>query len=321
MDPDSFKSCASIEDSVVLRGTAIVAEGGGQRGMYTAGVLDAFLSAEFNPFELGVGASAGAQNLSTYFLRLPGYAKRAIAELSAAPNFAVPYRWLGNRGVLDLDTYFARLIDDPAFCFPCGKLDWLAGRRQLVFVATSLTNLSATYLEPDSSSLLTHMKASSAVPFLYKGGVSVDSEILVDGGVADPVPVRRAHALGATRIVVVRTVPVNDTASCWRERLRTFRLDKAIPTIMAEMIDRHEQAYADALQFIAEPPTGVEILQIAPEKPLRSYVFGSRSDALLADYTSGYRAGDTALESMNRWLGSTNEYDICRRDTGGMAIR
>ena len=307
MDSDNFQSCASIQDAVVLKGTAIVAEGGGQRGMYTAGVLDAFLSAGFNPFELGIGSSAGAQNLSTYFLSLPGYAKRAIAELTAAPNFAVPYRWLGNRGVLDLDTYFSQLIDHPEFLFPCGKLDRLAGRHQLVFVATSLANLSATYLEPDSSSLLTHMKASSAVPFLYKGGVPVDSEILVDGGVADPVPVRRAHELGATRIVVIRTVPVSDTASSWRQRLKTFRLDRAMPTIMSEMLDRHEQAYADALQFIAEPPTGVEILQIAPEKPLRSYVFGSRSDALLADYASGYRAGDAALESLHQWVGSTQE--------------
>lgn len=307
MDSDNFQSGTSIQDAVVQRGAAIVAEGGGQRGMYTAGVLDAFLSAGFNPFELGLGASAGAQNLSTYFLSLPGYAKRAIAELSAAPNFAVPYRWLGNRGVLDLDTYFSRLVDDPEFCFPCRKLDGLAGRRQLVFVATSLASLSATYLEPDSTNLLTHMKASSAVPFLYKGGVPVGSDILVDGGVADPIPVRRAHELGATRIVVVRTVPLNEAASCWRERLKTFRLDRAMPTIMSEMLERHEQAYADALQFMAEPPGDVEILQIAPEKPLRSYVFGSRSDALLADYASGCRAGEAALDRLHRWVGSTSE--------------
>ena len=56
MDSDNFQSCFSIQDAVVLRGTAIVAEGGGQRGIYTAGVLDAFLSAGFNPFELIVAS-------------------------------------------------------------------------------------------------------------------------------------------------------------------------------------------------------------------------------------------------------------------------
>ncbi|WP_062260581.1 patatin-like phospholipase family protein [Endozoicomonas arenosclerae] len=42
---------------------ALVTEGGGQRGIFTAGVLDAFLQAEFNPFGLLIGTSSGALNL------------------------------------------------------------------------------------------------------------------------------------------------------------------------------------------------------------------------------------------------------------------
>ena len=294
----------SGQDTSIHRGTAIVAEGGGQRGIYTAGVLDAFLGAGFNPFEIGVGASAGAQNLSSYFISMPGYAKRAIAELSVSPDFMVPYRWIGKRSVLDLDMYFSRLLDDPIYRFPCGEIDKLAGRRRLVFVATSKSDLSATYLEPDSDSLLTHMKASSAVPFLYKGGVAVGSEILVDGGVADPVPVRRAHALGASRIVVIRTVPGNAATTCWRQRLKALRLGRAMPIAMSAMLERHEQAYDDAMQFIRQPPAGVEIVQIAPEVPLHSQVFGSRSTALMADYAIGRQAGEAALEKLPFWLQS-----------------
>jgi len=281
--------------------TAIIAEGGGQRGIFTAGVLDAFLRAGFNPFELAVGASAGAQNLSTYFLGLPGYAKRAIAELSAAPSFMVPYRWLGKRGVLDLDTYFSHLAEHPDFLLPCGQVDGLVGRRRLVFVATRREDLGAIYLQPDSRTLLRDMKASSAVPFLYKGGVSVEREILVDGSVADPLPLRRAHALGARRIVVIRTVPLSYTSSCWRQRLDALRLGVPLPGIVSTMIERHELAYGDALDFIGRPPDGIEIVQIAPESPLRSQVFGSRSDALLADYANGFRTGEAAVEKLSDW--------------------
>ena len=152
MNTEISQVYAAKLDSVIQRGTAIVAEGGGQRGIYTAGVLDTFLGHGFNPFELAVGASAGAQNLSTYFISLPGYAKRAIAELSAEPSFLVPYRWLGKRSVIDLDMYFSRLVDDPDYRFPCGEIDRLAGQRRLVFVATSRSDLTATYLEPDSDS-------------------------------------------------------------------------------------------------------------------------------------------------------------------------
>ncbi|MCG2877354.1 patatin-like phospholipase family protein, partial [Obesumbacterium proteus] len=45
---------------------ALVCEGGGQRGIFTAGVLDEFLRARFNPFDLYLGTSAGAQNLSAF---------------------------------------------------------------------------------------------------------------------------------------------------------------------------------------------------------------------------------------------------------------
>ena len=306
MNEENFQGYAAMQDSVIHRGTAIVAEGGGQRGIYTAGVLDTFLRHGFNPFELGVGASAGAQNLSTYFISLPGYAKRAIAELSAEPSFLVPYRWLGKRSVIDLDMYFSRLVDDPVYRFPCGEIDRLAGQRRLVFVATSKSDLTATYLEPDSNNLLTHMKASSAVPFLYRGGVNVGSEILVDGGVADPLPVRRAHALGAKRIVVIRTVPGNEVVSCWRQRLKALRLERAIPAAMSAMLERHEQSYEDAMCFMREPPQGVEIVQIAPELPLRSQVFGSRSEALMADYASGCQAGEAALVQLKSWLTQVN---------------
>ena len=46
--------------------TALVAEGGGQRGIFTAAILDRWLEHSFNPFSLLIGTSAGAQNLSSY---------------------------------------------------------------------------------------------------------------------------------------------------------------------------------------------------------------------------------------------------------------
>ena len=49
---------------------ALVLEGGSFRGQFTAGVLDEFMRAQFNPFDLYFGTSAGAQNLSAYVCNL-----------------------------------------------------------------------------------------------------------------------------------------------------------------------------------------------------------------------------------------------------------
>ncbi len=287
----------------VCHRTAIVTEGGGQRGIFTAGVLDAFLQSRFNPFGLGVGTSAGAQNLFTYFIGLPGYAKRAIAELTHSPSIFVPYRWLSGQSALDLDTYFHRMLSEPGYRLPYQHISEVNKYRSLLFVATRKSDLAATYLEPDAQTAMDYMKASSAVPFLYKGGVNINNEILVDGGIADPIPVRKAYEQGARRIVVIRTIPQQCGRSCWRQRIDTLKLDKALPSSMLDMMERHEQVFAEALNFMRNPPHDLELVQIAPTHPLQSSVIGSRSCALLADYGNGLRVGESAVESLSRWQG------------------
>ena len=66
---------------------ALIAEGGGQRGIFTAGVLDAWLEQNYDPFDLFIGTSAGSQNLTSYLARQKGYAKRLIRGLSRNKRF------------------------------------------------------------------------------------------------------------------------------------------------------------------------------------------------------------------------------------------
>ena len=286
--------------------TAIVAEGGGQRGIYTAGVLDALLEARVNPFTDGFGVSAGAQNLLAYFLEQPGFARRAIAELTAAPDFFVPYRWFGARGVIDLDGYFERAVHGEDFRLPYQRLGELDGRRRLVFVATDRDSLEALYLEPDASNVIEWLKASSAVPFLYRSGVSFGARTLVDGGVADPLPVREAYARGARRMLVVRTVQSGgEGCAGWRQRLAQVRRAGALPQALARMLERQESACAAAEAFLAEPPPDLELLELRPRAALASQVFGSRSEALVADYHTGRADGERTLAALARWDGGS----------------
>ena len=282
--------------------TAIVAEGGGQRGIYTAGVLDVLLREGVNPFDGGIGVSAGAQNLLAYFLEQRGYARRAIAELTAAPGFFVPYRWFGARGILDLDGYFERTTTDPDYLMPYQRLHELGERRRLLFVATDRETLEPLYLEPDAGSVVAWLKASSAVPFLYRSGVPFGERCLVDGGVADPLPVRRAYERGARRMLVIRTVGTGAGArTSWRERLSRVGRGGALPVLVRRMLERHARACAEADAFLESPPADLELVQVRPEGPLRSQLCGSRADALVADHDAGIADGERAVRAVARW--------------------
>lgn len=309
---------------------AVVAEGGGQRGIFTAGVLDAFLDYQFNPFDLGCGVSAGAQNLLTYFLEQPGYARRAIIELTARPDFLVPYRWLTAQSVLDLDGYFETTRRDPEFRLPFQRLDAVSRRRRLQFVATDKETLEPIYLEPDESTVLEYLKASSAVPFLYRSGVPFGGGLLVDGGVADPLPVQHVYAQGVRRLLVIRTVPMPDTTlpdrddaddeSLWRQRLLQVRrltgMTGTIPARVMSMLTRHEQALARATRFLRNPPADLDLCVIAPLTPLRSQVFGSRSDALLADYRLAWEIGTRAVDTLKSWREPIQDRAAMQDDPG-----
>lgn len=282
--------------------SAIVAEGGGQRGIFTAGILDAFLEQNFNPFELAIGPSAGAQNLLSYWLGEYGYARRMIADLTTQPDFYVPYRWLLNRNVIDLDGYFSQVESNPEYQLPLNNFDSLTRKKPIVFVATNKQTAESVYLRPDSISLIEHLKASSAVPFLYRHAVNVNGVDLFDGGVADPVPVRAAHNMGANLIVVIRTVSEKSSESMWRPRLESALKKQTLHPHLANMLQTHETSYQQAIDFIQNPPEGTKVFEIAPSDTLISQTFGSSSDALISDYKQGYDVGTEVADDIQTWL-------------------
>jgi len=279
--------------------TAVVAEGGGQRGIYTAGVLDALSGERIFPFDLGIGVSAGAQNLLAFFLDRPGYARLAIERLTAAPGFYVPYRWFTRQNVIDLDGYFEHIASDPEHHLEYVQLGDIAPRRRLLFVATCRDTLEPRYLEPTALDAVEYMKASSAVPLLYRSGVRLQGRWLIDGGVADPLPVLRAHEEGARRILVIRTG--NGDVSGLLNSVLRFRRSRAMPANLLRMIECHEAAKREARAFVAAPPPGVQVLEISPSQPLLSQVFGSLSQSLVQDYATGFADGLAHAPTLRGW--------------------
>jgi predicted patatin/cPLA2 family phospholipase len=292
----------SNRDGKIPISTAIVAEGGGQRGIFTAGILDAFLQREFNPFSFAIGASSGAQNLLSYWLGEQGYARRMIEDLTTKPGFYVPYRWLLAKNVVDLDQYFTQAEVDPKYSLPLEAFDPLVHEKPIIFVATDKHSGETVYLEPTSSTVLKYLKASSAVPFLYQKAVSVNGCELYDGGVADPIPVARAHAMGAEKIIVIRTTTGKNAESGWSQRLEFALKKQTLNLHLTRILRQHERGYQRAIEFIQNHPPDVSVLELYPPETLQSRTFGSSSVALVNDYTLGFQVGMDSVAKIEAWL-------------------
>ena len=82
---------------------ALIVEGGGMRGAFTAGVLDAFLEQQFNPFDLYVGVSSGSTNLANYLAGQKGRTLNFYIDHSLRPEVISYKRFLKGGDLLDLE--------------------------------------------------------------------------------------------------------------------------------------------------------------------------------------------------------------------------
>ncbi|GGP52834.1 hypothetical protein GCM10009409_18930 [Shewanella saliphila] len=300
--------------------TALIAEGGGQRGIFTAGVLDAWLDAQFDPFDLFIGTSAGSQNLTSFLARQKGYAKRLIRGLSRHKRFYQLGRGLVGGHVVDLDWYFEKTTRG-SFALDFDTASKTLGQRQLLITATNARDRQGYFLSPsdDNNHWRELLKASSALPFLYKQGVkltpwltsdaanqsaeqtpALQEDFFLDGGLAAPLPVREAYQRGARKIVVIRTVNADFQAqSAWVHKLKSWICVSGYCPKTIDYLVQHEQAYQEELAFMANPPADVEIVQIFADDTLQSKLLGSTDADLRQDYRTGIAAGNAFLQRGN----------------------
>jgi len=274
--------------------TALVVEGGGMRGIFSSGVLDAFLLAKFDPFDLYVGTSAGACNLSSH---VAGQYKRNY-RLYTGPMrtryFINLGRFLVGGHFMDLDylwDYCAR--EDPLDAAACAKN---TQNKEFLAACTSVESGEAVYLRPREENWNAVLKASSAMPVLFKTPQYMDSQRLVDGGVADAVPVEEAHRRGAARIVVIRSQAADYIKKDGMENRLTALLCWRHPRLK-ETLRRKPESYMRSLDFIKQPPVGVKVFQIAPEPKLNSGRTTRDLELLQADYELGRSQGKVFAEA------------------------
>jgi predicted patatin/cPLA2 family phospholipase len=315
---DLLSSKPPINPGKAPRGKmALIAEGGGQRGIFTAGVLDAWLENDFDPFDLFIGTSSGSQNITSFLSGQKGYAERLISELSRRKRFYQLGRGLLGGSAVDLDWYFDETIQG-IFALDFTAATKSLGQRELLITATNSRDRQAYFLSPkgDSNNWRQFLKASSALPFLYKKGVKLtqrltgrsanqveessdfsQADLYLDGGLAAPLPVREAYRRGARKIVVIRTVNADlHTQSAWVRNLKSWVYESGYcPKIVGYLV-QHEHAYQQELTFIDNPPEDVEIIQIFAKGNLQSKLLSSTYMDLQHDYRAGIAAGNTFLQ-------------------------
>ncbi|MGQ4500952.1 patatin-like phospholipase family protein [Vibrio parahaemolyticus] len=272
---------------------ALIVEGGAMRGVFSCGILDHFLAADFSPFDSFWGVSAGASNLAAYLAKMPGRNLKIYLDYSLRNEFITPSQLIRGGDVMDLDWMWQVTLEELGI----DKEVLAADPRPFFLVVTRQDTGQAEYLTPDVDMLAETMKASSALPVLYRNGVLLNGTRYVDGGVADALPITEAIKRGATKIMVRSQI-----ASYRKPRSKfsaiTKRMLKETPALIEPMLTR-DVRYNQTLELINNPPPGVEIIQVCPPETFKLKRLSRSPEPLREAYELGIEAGKQAIVRWN----------------------
>lgn len=180
----------------------LVLEGGGMRGIFTAGVCDALLDYGVE-FPYIIGTSAGASNGCVLLSRQRGRIRFIDIDLQSVRPYVGLRSVVRRQGVIDLSFIFDDVQES---YFPFDFETYSRSSSRLVMVSTSAATGEAVYTEEkrDFRRFVDANRASCALPILCPPW-HIDGRPMVDGGVADSIPFARALSDGCRRVVVVLT--------------------------------------------------------------------------------------------------------------------
>ena len=280
---------------------ALVVEGGGMRGVFAAGVLDAFLDKRLRHFDGYYGVSCGALNLSSFIAGQRGRSLDTYTNLCLDPQFINVVRHIRGGNLFDLDWLFEKIAQDSVLNFR--RFKHLLIDSHFTVVNTCVESGQPIYHRINDQTPLElindMLKASSALPMIYRNPVPVAGQLMCDGSLSDPLPVQKAISDGHDQVVVIRTRPAH-----FRKKMTTTsrlfawqqRLSPAIGQLIKDQHTIYNQGIESAQALALENNT--QLIQIAPEKHLQTSRGSRQRNLLVSDYHHGYTLGYQIAEQL-----------------------
>lgn len=272
--------------------TGLVLEGGGMRGTFTSGVLDAFMEHELY-FKYVVAVSAGACNAMSYMSRQKGRAR--VSNI----DYLAQYKYIGLRHLVTQGCIFDRKLlyeDFPNTLLPYDYDAYFSNPAEFEMVTTNCLTGRACYLsdKSDSQRVMDIVRASSSLPYVSKI-VHVDGIPMLDGGIVDSIPVKRAIERGHGFNVVVSTRN-RGYRSTERDHKIPYFIYKNYPRLRVVLSHRCE-AYNRQLQMIEDMEREGRIICIRPELPMEVGRMEKDVRKLERLYNEGYALGKRFINS------------------------
>lgn len=278
--------------------TGLVLEGGGMRGLFTAGILDVLLENNVN-FDGVVGVSAGATFGCNFVSRQIGRSLRYNINFRNDPKY-MGFRSLIKTGDLVGAEYAYHVLPTQLDVFDFETFE--KNPTEFHIVATNVKDGTPIYHHVDKMDYtgLEWLRASASMPIVSTPVAIGDLEML-DGGIADSIPLRYFESEGFTKNIVILTQPKGFTKKLTK-LMPVFKATmRKYPAIIEAMGRRHIM-YNHELEYITQQQQAGKCLVICPSDTLPISRTSQNAKKMQHVYAMGRKAGEENLEAIKQFL-------------------
>lgn len=276
-----------------MNNVGLVLEGGGMRGLYTAGALELFLEKGVE-FGYIIGVSAGACNAASYISRQKGRNKTVNTAFVKDWRFASLRNFILKGSLFGMDFIFDQI---PNRLVPFDYETFNKSPVKYKITATDCDTGEPVYFDKsDLDRKFTVLRASSSLP-LVSPMINFGGRSLLDGGIADPLPIHKAVADGFLKnvIILTRSRGYRKGPVSFPEQLIYRAKYRKCPELIKAIMHKHI-VYNEALGFIEELEQKGQAVVIRPSGGLKVGRYERDTDKLLDLYSKGYEDAASSLE-------------------------
>lgn len=268
--------------------TGLVLEGGAQRAIYTAGVLDVFMENGIT-FDGVIGVSAGAIHGCSFVSRQHRRSIDYTLAYAGDKNYMSWYSFLTTGNMVNEEFCYHTL---PEKLFPFDHKTFEANNTDFYAVCSNLQTGQAEYVKcaKMDKTGLAYLRASASMPFVSRIS-EIGGKKYLDGGICDSIPLRAFQKMGYERCVVVQTRAAGYQKKPNKLGWLAPLVYRKYPKFAAAIKNRHimynneleqiEQAQKNSAAFVIRPSKNVKIHHMETDKKVLQAVYDlGRGDAI-----------------------------------------
>ena len=261
---------------------SLILEGGTLRPIFSAGVMDALLDNNIT-FPYCIGVSAGITNGVSYISKQKGRNLEVVTKYRNDNRYLSYRNFLRCKSIFGLDFVFDE-IPNNLIPFDMDTYRKYPGK-VLVGVTNAHTGKTEYLNGKDLDDKATMLRATCAIPLLFPV-IKINEKEYYDGGLCDPIPIKKAIADGNTKHLIVLTQPKGYKKELSKKNILVAKLlNKKYPNLKTPLLNRHNH-YNETVKFCEQLESEGKVLILRPEYNLDS--FEKDINKLKSSYEHGY---------------------------------